>query len=127
MPIKAAAFKALRQAKKHAERNKLAKLKLADARRAVRKTLDSAEVKKAEEAVKNAIKMLDKAYSRGIMKLNTVSRHKSRLMARLAKLEHEQKILEKDVLAIDLRIVDRVVVRLTEEAALARAEAVSGG
>jgi cell division protein FtsQ len=44
-------------------------------------------------------------------------------LARLVKLEREQKILEKDVLAIDLRMADRVVVRLTEEAALARAEA----
>ncbi|SCY69022.1 cell division protein FtsQ/DivIB [Microvirga guangxiensis] len=43
-------------------------------------------------------------------------------LARLVKLENEQKILEKDVLAIDLRIADRVVVRLSEEAALARAE-----
>lgn len=43
-------------------------------------------------------------------------------MARLAKLEEEQKILEKDVLAVDLRMADRVVVRLSEEAALARAE-----
>jgi cell division protein FtsQ len=44
-------------------------------------------------------------------------------LARLAKLEREQKILEKDVLAIDLRMADRVVVRLTEEAASARADA----
>lgn len=44
-------------------------------------------------------------------------------LARLVKLEREQKILEKDVLAIDLRMADRVVVRLTEEAASARAEA----
>lgn len=44
-------------------------------------------------------------------------------IARLVRLEKEQKILEKDVLAIDLRIADRVVVRLTEEAASARAEA----
>jgi cell division protein FtsQ len=43
-------------------------------------------------------------------------------LARLVKLEREQKILEKDVLAIDLRMADRVVVRLTEEAASARAE-----
>lgn len=43
-------------------------------------------------------------------------------IARLAKLEQEQKILEKDVLAIDLRMADRVVVRLSEEAATARAE-----
>jgi cell division protein FtsQ len=44
-------------------------------------------------------------------------------VARLVKLEREQKILEKDVLAVDLRIPDRVVVRLTEEAASARADA----
>ena len=44
-------------------------------------------------------------------------------LARLMKLEREQKILEKDVLAIDLRMLDRIVVRLTEEAAGARAEA----
>jgi cell division protein FtsQ len=43
-------------------------------------------------------------------------------LARLVRLEDEQKILEKDVLAIDLRMADRVVVRLTEEAAQARAE-----
>ncbi|WP_245410915.1 cell division protein FtsQ/DivIB [Microvirga flavescens] len=43
-------------------------------------------------------------------------------VARLVKLDREQKILEKDVLAIDLRMPDRVVVRLTEEAASARAE-----
>src|SRR4029079_4677515 len=41
-------------------------------------------------------------------------------LARLLKLEREQKILDKDVLAVDLRMPDRVVVRLTEEAAAAR-------
>ena len=44
-------------------------------------------------------------------------------VAHLAKLEQERKILEKDVLAIDLRMPDRVVVRLSEEAAAARLEA----
>jgi cell division protein FtsQ len=43
-------------------------------------------------------------------------------LARLIKLEHDQGILAKDVIAIDLRMADRVVVRLTEEAAAARAE-----
>jgi len=43
-------------------------------------------------------------------------------LARLVKLEREQKILDKDVIAIDLRMSDRVVVRLTEEAAATRAE-----
>jgi cell division protein FtsQ len=42
---------------------------------------------------------------------------------RLARLDREQKILDKDVLAIDLRMSDRVVVRLSEEAAAAHAEA----
>lgn len=83
MPIKKASFKSLRQSKKHAIRNRLAKLQIGDARRAFRKAMDSSEVKKAEEAVKRAIKLLDKAYSRGIMKLNAVSRHKSRLMKKL--------------------------------------------
>ncbi|HEY8565781.1 MAG TPA: cell division protein FtsQ/DivIB [Beijerinckiaceae bacterium] len=45
-------------------------------------------------------------------------------LARLVKLEREQKILGRDLIAIDLRMPDRVVVRLTEEAASARAEAV---
>ena len=83
MPTKPAAFKALRQTKKHTERNKLAKLKLADARRFVRKAIERSEAPKAKEAVLAAIKILDKAYSRGIMKLNTVSRQKSRLMKKL--------------------------------------------
>ena len=91
MPTKQAAFKALRQTKKNALRNKLAKLQIADARRAFRKAMDKAEASKAAESVKTAIKLLDKAYSRGIMKLNTVSRHKSRLMKRLQKLTSAKK------------------------------------
>ncbi|WP_253388330.1 cell division protein FtsQ/DivIB [Methylorubrum extorquens] len=43
-------------------------------------------------------------------------------LARLVRLERESKILEKDIIAVDLRMADRVVVRLTEEAAAARAE-----
>src|SRR4051812_47129959 len=41
-------------------------------------------------------------------------------ITRLIKLEREQKILEKDVLAIDLRMPDRIVLRLTEESMAAR-------
>jgi cell division protein FtsQ len=43
-------------------------------------------------------------------------------LLRLIRLEREQGILQKDVIAIDLRMPDRVVVRLTEEAAAARLE-----
>ncbi len=91
MPIKKAAFKGLRQSKKHAERNTLAKLQIADARRALRKALDGKEADKAEAAAKNAIKLLDKAYSRGIMKLNTISRLKSRLAAKINSLKPAKK------------------------------------
>lgn len=45
-------------------------------------------------------------------------------LVRLAKLQREQGILDKDVIAVDLRMPDRIVVRLTEEAAQARAEIV---
>jgi small subunit ribosomal protein S20 len=80
MPIKAAAFKALRKAGKNASRNLLAKLQIRDVRRSVRKALEAKNIKAAGEAAKRAIRLLDKAYSRGIMKLGTVSRHKSRLV-----------------------------------------------
>lgn len=44
-------------------------------------------------------------------------------VARLARLERDSRILDRDVLSLDLRMADRIVVRLTEEAAAARAEA----
>lgn len=43
-------------------------------------------------------------------------------LARLVRIERNNRILEKDIIAIDLRMPDRVVVRLTEEAAAARLE-----
>jgi len=80
MPTKQAAFKSLRQSKKHAQRNIITKLGIADAIRAVKKAISAKDLKKAQDALKKAVKLLDKAYSRGIMKLNAVSRKKSRLM-----------------------------------------------
>ncbi|ACB24347.1 MULTISPECIES: cell division protein FtsQ/DivIB [Methylobacterium] len=44
-------------------------------------------------------------------------------LARLVRFEREAHLLEKDIIAVDLRMPDRLVVRLTEEAAAARAEA----
>lgn len=41
---------------------------------------------------------------------------------RLVALERNERVLEKDILAVDLRMPDRVVVRLTGESAAARAE-----
>ena len=45
-------------------------------------------------------------------------------MARLVRYEDGAKLLEKDIIAVDLRMPDRLVVRLTEEAAAVRLEAV---
>jgi cell division protein FtsQ len=44
----------------------------------------------------------------------------------LLKLDHDDKILTRDITAIDLRLPDRVTVQLSEEAAAARAEALKG-
>ncbi len=44
-------------------------------------------------------------------------------LARLVALQRSERLLDKDIIAVDLRMPDRVVVRLTEEAAAARAEA----
>ena len=44
-------------------------------------------------------------------------------LARLVELERNNRLLGKDIIAVDLRMTDRIVVRLTEEAAAARAEA----
>ena len=46
-------------------------------------------------------------------------------MASLVRLQREARILDKAVLSIDLRQPDRVVARLTEDAAAARAELVA--
>ncbi len=43
-------------------------------------------------------------------------------LKRLVALETDYRVLDKDLLAIDLRQADRIVMRLTEEAATARAE-----
>jgi cell division protein FtsQ len=42
---------------------------------------------------------------------------------RLAALDHDKKILSRDVTTIDLRLPDRVTVRLSDAAAAARDEA----
>jgi cell division protein FtsQ len=41
-------------------------------------------------------------------------------VARLARLEQEARVLEKDVVSLDLRIPGKLYVRLTEEAAATR-------
>jgi cell division protein FtsQ len=44
-------------------------------------------------------------------------------LQRFAALERERRLSDKDIISVDMRIADRVVLRLTEEAGAARAEA----
>jgi cell division protein FtsQ len=46
-----------------------------------------------------------------------------RALDTLVKLDRDNKILSRDIAAIDLRLLDRVTVQLSDEAAAARADA----
>jgi len=83
MPIKKAAFKALRQAKKRTLKNKLIKDNLDFLIRRSQKLIKSKSIEKAKEFVSKTIKALDKAAQKRVIKKNTAARKKSRLIKRL--------------------------------------------
>jgi len=85
MPIKKAAVKALRQSKTRAARNLKAKKHIKDL---VKKSKTLIEKKEAQAAtkVKEAIKAIDKAVQKKILKKNSGARKKSRLMKKLNSL-----------------------------------------
>lgn len=51
-------------------------------------------------------------------------RDMERAMADLSRLDHEQQLLERDIVAVDLRLSDRTTVQLSPDAAVRRAKAV---
>jgi len=79
MPIKKAAAKALRQAKKRTLRNQKVKEGIEYLRRMTRKALESDTVKEAEALAKSTIRAIDRAVQKKVLKKNTGSRLKSRL------------------------------------------------
>ncbi len=83
MPIKKAAMKALRQAKKRTLRNAKVKEGIAFLRRSVRKALETSDAKSAQELAKSLIKSIDKAVQNKVLKKNTGSRLKSRLAKKI--------------------------------------------
>lgn len=83
MPNLANAKKALRQSEKRAQRNKIIKAEIKSLSVKLRKMIDAPNVTEAEETAKILGKKLDKACAKGILKLNTVARHKSRFMKKL--------------------------------------------
>ena len=87
MPNTASAKKALRQDEKRAQRNKIIKAEIKSLRIKLRKLIDVKNLSQAEEIAKLVSKKLDKAQAKGVLKKNTVARHKSRLMQKLNSLK----------------------------------------
>jgi small subunit ribosomal protein S20 len=83
MPIKKAGFKDLRQSKARALKNKKVKENLTYLIKKSRKLLENKDVQKASEWILKAVKALDRAAQKGVIKKNTASRKKSRLAKKL--------------------------------------------
>ena len=79
MPVKQAAFKALRQNKVRAARNTKIKSDIEALARKVRKSVADKNQAKAADWLKQVIKKIDKAVQTGLIKKNTAARSKSRL------------------------------------------------
>jgi small subunit ribosomal protein S20 len=58
--------------------------------RQAREAIAAGDVEQAEEAVREAVKWLDHAASKGVIHPNNASRRKSRLMKRLAELQAQK-------------------------------------
>ncbi len=87
MPVKHASIKHLRQTKKRTARNKQITKNLKNAVKTARKILAAGDKTKANETVKKAVKILDKAAQGEYIKKNKASRLKSRLILQLNKLK----------------------------------------
>lgn len=83
MPIKKSAYKHLRQTKKRTTRNRQIKTNIKQTLVNLRKTIVLANKTKAPEIAAQAIKFLDKAAQKGIIKKNNAARRKSRLMKKV--------------------------------------------
>lgn len=84
MPQKTAAKKALRSSKKRKKRNTEIKNKLKEIIKKAKIVIESTQDgKKIEELLKEAIKTIDRAAQKKIIKKNTAARKKSRLYKKL--------------------------------------------
>lgn len=82
MPIKKASWKSLRQSRVRELRNKARKIVLKSGLKTAAKAIKSKSAE-AGEAVKKAIQAIDRSAKKKLIKKNTASRLKSRLMKRL--------------------------------------------
>jgi len=80
MPITQSAKKALRQSIRRKKRNVAKKEQVKKAVKEAKKLIASGDKEKARELISKAYKAIDKAAKTGVIKKNTASRVKSRLM-----------------------------------------------
>jgi small subunit ribosomal protein S20 len=85
MPIKQNAKKAMRQAKKRAERNLIVRDAFKNAIKITHKAITAGK-EDLKEDLRLAQKALDKAAKRGVIKTNTAARKLSRLMKKAKKV-----------------------------------------
>ena len=81
------ANKAGRQQVKRARRNRSARTETRTILGRANRSLDSGDFETAQPAVLNAVRTLDRAAQKGILHKNNAARRKSRMMAKLARLE----------------------------------------
>lgn len=74
------------QSKKRRMNNRIYKSKVRSAIRSFQETLEKGDTQLATEKLNEAYSILDKCAKKGVFKLNKVSRTKSRLAARAAKV-----------------------------------------
>ncbi len=81
------ALKRARQTETRTERNRAHRSRLRTELRRLREALTAGDPKAAETTFRSTSSAIDKAIQKGVLHENTAARYKSRLAARLAKLE----------------------------------------
>jgi small subunit ribosomal protein S20 len=86
MPVKKAAFKDLRQSKQRANQNAKWRSDIDAIVRRVQKAIAANDPAKAQDWLRQALKKIDRAAQRRVIKKNTANRKKSRLQISVGKL-----------------------------------------
>jgi small subunit ribosomal protein S20 len=86
MPNKKSAKKYMRVTEKKTAKNKIIKGVFRSAVKKTKESVAAGKVSEAQESLKAAIKALDKAAQKKVLKKNTVARKKSRLNAMVKKI-----------------------------------------
>ena len=81
------ALKRMRQSEKRHEQRRAHRTRLRHQVRELRRVLASGDAAQAEPVVRETVSLIDKNLKRGVIKENTASRYKSRLMMRLSALK----------------------------------------